>query len=387
MNCKKIVSLLLAAVLLLALTACGVKEAETAAPVVGVAVQTEAVTLGSISTENRVSGTIASDNESMIMVAATAKCTATYFSAGDTVKAGDILCTLDLGSTLASQNAALIGFESASQSYYDQKAILDKQLKLASDNVANTKALFEIGAASQLEVDQAELNYQNAVAGRNSALSQLEAAMENAKSGLEQLDMVLENVDSNGNVIAPIDGTLVSLYAVEGSYISSSMPVATIVGEGSMKATVQVSENLVSKLRTGDKAQLFVSAIGKTVEAEIRSVDRAANMQTQLYTVVLTIPADVEGILSGMFADVTFRTDTSDNTVIVPTQSILTSNAVQYVFVVEGDVAHYREVTTGLTGSGVTEIVSGLAQGEQLVTVGQAYLMDGDAVRVVSGEA
>ena len=65
----------------------------------------------------------------------------------------------------------------------------------------------------------------------------------------------------------------------------------------------------------------------------------------------------------------------------------LTSNAVQYVFVVEGDVAHYREVTTGLTGSGVTEIVSGLSQGEQLVTVGQAYLMDGDAVRVVSGEA
>lgn len=386
MNCKKIVSLLLAAMLLLALTACGEKEAEVTAPV-GVAVQTETVTLGSISTENRVSGTIASDNESMIMVAATAKCTATYFSAGDAVKAGDVLCTLDLGSTLASQNAALIGYESASQSYYDQKAILDKQLKLASDNVANTKALFEIGAASQLEVDQAELNYQNAVAGRNSALSQLEAAMENAKSGLEQLDMVLENVDSEGNVIAPIDGTLVSLYAVEGSYTSASMPVATIVGEGPMKATVQVSENLVSKLRAGDKAQLFISAIGKTVDAEIRSVDRAANMQTQLYTVVLTIPADVEGVLSGMFADVTFLTDTSENTVIVPTQAILTSNGVQYVFVVEGDVARYCEVTTGLTGSGITEIVSGLAGGEQLVTVGQAYLMDGDAVRVVSGEA
>ncbi len=387
MNCKKITSLLLAAVLLLALTACGGKEETAPAAPVGIAVQTETVLRDTISTENRVSGTVASDNESMIMVAATAKCTAAYFKAGDTVKAGDVICTLDLGSSLASYNAALIGYESASRSYYDQKAILDKQVQLASDNVANTKALFEIGAASRLEVDQAELNYQNAVAGRNSALSQLEAGMQNAKSGLEQLDLVLENVDAEGNVIAPIDGTLVSLYAVEGSYTSASMPVATIVGEGSMKATVQVSENLVSKLHTGDEAEVYLSAIGKTVAAAIRSVDRAANMQTQLYTVVLSLPDDVEGLLSGMFADVTFLTDTSKDAIVVPTQAILTSNAVQYVFVVEDGVACYREVTTGLTGSGVTEVLEGLNEGEQLVTVGQAYLMDGDAVRVVSGEA
>ena len=53
---------------------------------------------------------------------------------------------------------------------------------------------------------------------------------------------------------------------------------------------------------------------------------------------------------------------------------------------VEGDTARYVEVTTGLTGSGVTEITSGLTQGQQLVTVGQSYLADGDPVRIVSGE-
>lgn len=44
------------------------------------------------------------------------------------------------------------------------------------------------------------------------------------------------------------------------------------------------------------------------------------------------------------------------------------------------------EVTTGLTGSGVTEILSGLSAGEQLVTVGQAYLSDGAPVRIVTEE-
>ena len=69
-----------------------------------------------------------------------------------------------------------------------------------------------------------------------------------------------------------------------------------------------------------------------------------------------------------------------------PSEAILNRSGVQFVYVVENDIAKYVEVTTGLTGSGVTEIVSGLTAGQQLVTVGQAYLADGDPVRIVSGE-
>ena len=53
---------------------------------------------------------------------------------------------------------------------------------------------------------------------------------------------------------------------------------------------------------------------------------------------------------------------------------------------VEEDTAKYTEVTTGLTGNGVTEVTSGLSAGQQLVTVGQTYLTDGTPVRIVSGE-
>ena len=184
MKYQRVLAAVLAVGMALALTACGGKEpVEETAPA-GVAVQVKTVTAGTIATENKVSGQISADNESVILIASAAKCTAVYKNAGDLVEAGDILCTLDLGSTLSSYNAARINYQSAVQSYQDQKAILDKQVGLASDNVANTKALFEIGAASQLEVDQAELNYQNAVAGRNSALAQLEAGMQNAKSGV-----------------------------------------------------------------------------------------------------------------------------------------------------------------------------------------------------------
>lgn len=211
--------------------------------------------------------------------------------------------------------------------------------------------------------------------------------MQSAKSSLEQVSTALENVDAQGNVVAPMTGTLVTMNAVENAFVSTAMPVAVIDGADQMKVEVSVAETLVPKLAAGDEAEVSVSAAGVSFTGTIRSVERAADQQTKLYTVTLSVPAEVEGLLSGMFADVTFRTDVSENALVIPTEAILTNGQTQYVYVVEEDTARYTEVTTGLTGNGVTEITSGLTEGDQLVTVGQTYLSDGDPVRIVSGEA
>ena len=389
MNWKRFLSLTVAGAMALAMTGCQSKEEDSSQQddaAVGVAVQVQQVELSSIATDNNVSGKVAADSQTSIMVAAAAKCTAVYVEAGDEVKAGDKICTLDLASTIAAYNAAKITYDSTVNSYADQKAVLDKQIALYEKNLKDTKALFDIGAASQAEIDQAELTLMGAKNQRESALSQLEAGMQSYKSNMQQLDQVLQDVDSKGNVIAPVSGTLVSLSATENGYVSASMPVAVINGAEQMKITVSVSEALVPKLAIGDQADVVVSAAGAQFSGTVRSVEKAANMQTQLYTVTLSVPAEVSGLLSGMFAEVTFHTDQADGVIVVPSQAILTSGETRYVFVVEDGAAKYVEVTLGMMGSGVTEVTSGLTAGQQLVTVGQSYLSDGDPVRIVSGE-
>ena len=390
MKLQRVVSGALAVAAALTLTACQTGEesdsSQTAAPA-GVAVQVTEVTRQTISTENKVSGKVIADGEESVYVTANAQCTAVYVEAGDTVTAGERICTLDMASTLSSYNAANINYQSAVQSYQDQEAIFDKQIALAEKNLNDLKALFEIGAASQSEIDSAELNLMTAQASKTSTLAQLEAGMQSYKSNVEQLAAVLENVDSAGNVIAPIAGTVVTLNAAEGGFVSASMPVAVIDGVDVMKVEVSVSEALVPKLAQGDEVDVSISALGVETVGNITGIQKSADAQTKLYTVTVSLGEDIDGLLAGMFADVSFRTDTSADAIVIPSQAIQTSNNVPYVFVVEDDTtARYQQVETGLSGNGVTEITGGLEEGQQVVTVGQAYLTDGDAVRIVSGE-
>ena len=390
MKQKKILAIALTAALTLGLTACqsggpgsgtASSESQNEPAAAGVAVQIQQVYADTISTENKVSGRVVTDGQESVFVAAQAQCTALYVEVGDAVTAGQALCTLDMASTLSSYSAASISYHSAVQSYQDQEAIFDKQIALAEKNVSDLKALFEIGAASQLEIDQAELSLQTAQAQKSATLAQLEAGMQSYKANVEQLSAVLENVDSRGNVIAPISGTILSLNAAEGSYVGPTAPVAVIDGVDRLEIAVSVSEALVPKLAEGDEVDVSVSALNVRLVGTIKKIESSASMQTKLYNVTISIAEDVEGLLSGMFADVSFRTDTSTDTIVIPTEAILTANNVPYVFVVENGAARYAEIGTGLT-----EVTSGLKAGDQLVIVGQAYLSDGDAVRIVSGE-
>ena len=380
---KKTLCLALALALSLSLAGCKKEDAPTAPA--GVAVQVQTVEAQDIASESTVSGQVVAGSETSVYVTSTAKCTAVYVQAGDAVTAGEKICTLDMGSSLAQYRAAEIGYTSAASSYSSQKGVLDRQLALYEKTWNDTKALLAIGAASQLEVDQAELQYLSAKAQRDSTLAQLEAAMQNAKSGYEQLALAMENIDSSGNVIAPADGVLASLNVSEGSLVTPDYAVAVITGAEQMKVTVMVSEALVPKLAIGEAVSVRVSAAQAEFEGTVRSVDKTANQMTKLYTVTVAVPAEVGGLLSGMFAEVTFHTAVSAGAVVVPSEAILTSNDKQYVYIVDGDTAKRVDITTGLTGSGMTEITSGLTAGAQLVTVGQQYLSDGEAVRIVEG--
>lgn len=383
---KTILCFTMALAMLFLLCSCGEEEAQETDNTTPVEIAM--VEKGSISAESNVSGQVASGDQQSVFVALSVRCTNVYVEAGDYVSAGQTICTLDMASTWANYETAVKSYEAAQKSYNDQSSVLSQQVAMAEKNVADTQALFEIGAASQLEVDNAKLQLENARAGMNSALSQLEVSMKNYQATITQLESSLANIDRSGNVSAPISGNILALNAAKNTFVSPSAPVATIDSTADMEITASVSEALVSKLSVGGKVNVAISSAGKEFQASISSVDRSANPQTHLYGVTIRIPSgSASDLLSGMFADITFYTDTQSNVVVVPSEAIQTGLEGQYVYTVDGNnLAHKVPVETGLVGDGVTEITSGLTGGEKLVTVGQFYLSEGSEVRIVSAE-
>lgn len=383
---KRILCLTMALIMLLLLCSCD--EEETQETDNTTPVEIAMVEKSSISAESNVSGQVVSAKQESVFVALSVRCTDVYVEAGDYVSAGQTICTLDMASTWANYETAVMSYETARQSYEDQSAVLSQQVAMAEKNVTDTQALFEMGAASQLEVDNAKLQLESARASMNSALSQLEVSMQNYQATIAQLESSLANIDRSGNVAAPISGNILSLNAAKNSFVSPSAPVVTVDSTSDMEITASVSEALVSKLSVGGKVNVAISSAGKEFQATISSVDRSANPQTHLYGVTIQIPSgSASGLLSGMFADITFYTDTQNNVVVVPTEAIQTGIDGQYVYTVDSnDIAHKVTVETGLVGDGVTEVTAGLTGGEKLVTVGQFYLSEGAEVRIVSAE-
>lgn len=384
---KQIISLCLAAAFLFLLAGCGEKE-ESEAEDPTTAVEVAAVSRGSIAAESTVSGQVVSGGQESVYVALSVRCTDVYVEVGDTVSAGQALCALDISATKANYDTAALSYNKAKASYDSQSALLSQQVTQAQEKLASIQELFQIGLVSQTEVDSAQAAVDSAKATMDSTLDQLEISIQNYKSTLEQLESSLANIDSDGKVTAPIAGTVVSLTAVKNGFVSPSAPVASIESTANMEIQVGVAESLVGKLQKGSQVSVTVDAAQASFQGTIKNLVTSPSATTHLYPVTIQVPSSAaQGLLSGMFAQVTFYTDTQNDVVIVPTEAIQTGMDGQYVYTLdENSIAHRVTVETGLVGDGVTEITAGLSGGETLVTVGQFYLSDGAQARVVSSE-
>ena len=88
-----------------------------------------------------------------------------------------------------------------------------------------------------------------------------------------------------------------------------------------------------------------------------------------------------------MFAEADLVRDSRKDVLFLPSAAVLSKNGEKYVYVVADGKAVHREVTTGIVGDGIVEILSGVKEGEEVIVRGQHYLSDGETVRVVRGDS
>ncbi|OPX87698.1 MAG: Macrolide export protein MacA [Pelotomaculum sp. PtaB.Bin104] len=275
----------------------------------------------------------------------------------------------------------------------------------AQKNYERKKTLYDQGALSIKELDEAELDMaqkeaEYKIAGEElkmketgpvgHELTALKAQIEQARYRFEQEENKL-----NKTVLrAEMDGVVTAVEVALGDYVQPGTRLITIGDTGQLEVTAGVSEADSGKLKTGQKVKVTTAAqpgreyngilqsVSPGAVAAAKTTERGSQIEVP---VIVRINGDTEGLRPGYTVDLSITTVDRDKALVVPYESIVEKEGVKKVFVVENQVAKLKDVATGVDTTLLTEILAGLSEGEKVVVSPGKDLQDGSQVKEVTG--
>ena len=179
-------------------------------------------------------------------------------------------------------------------------------------------------------------------------------------------------------VYAPIDGIIAKKYLEDGEMATTGKPLVTISGEKGFEIEADVPESDIDKIKIGQKGQATFDAFlsDEIFEFEVTEVEPTATIIQDVvyYRVTFKILTEEKRIKSGMSTDIDILTAEKKDVLAVSNQAIKNEDGKRYVEILETGTDQQKTVRragvkAGLRGdSGLTEIVSGLSEGEEVIT-------------------
>ncbi len=223
------------------------------------------------------------------------------------------------------------------------------------------------------------------ISGRVTEISKGEGSL--VKEG-EVLLYVLNDIPGMdykpGPVSSPISGVVGKLYVEVGQTVGPTTPVATVADYSKrVKVKAPVSDKDLPFVKRGAKAILTLSSYPDTsFLGEVSSVSPILDPILRTATIEVTLPNGGGKLIPGMAGSVRLILEEKRDVLALP-RSALFLEATPSVFVIEGEVAKRRPVKIGLVGDELIEILSGLKEGEKVITTGKERVKENQKVRVV----
>jgi RND family efflux transporter MFP subunit len=190
-----------------------------------------------------------------------------------------------------------------------------------------------------------------------------------------------------GRIRAPAPGVVTAKVVEAGSAVTPNQRMFELADESLLVTRVQVSELDVVHLTGGERVSVLLDAYPDApVPGRIRRIFPGADPQSRLVPVEIALGTPPAGVVvrPGFLARVRLDLDAIEAAMVVPNAALGESAEGAFVFTVEADTIVRRPVRIGLTAEGWLQIVSGLTEGERVVTSGHTNLRSGVRVRVAS---
>ena len=244
----------------------------------------------------------------------------------------------------------------------DKASLQQAQLQLLNQEVEleRLRTLYEAGAVSKSDFDSIELAY-------NVTKTQVENLLENTV------------------LCSPIDGVVTARNYDVGDMYAMSSPIYTVEQIKPVKLLVAVSESDYTKVKKGDSVEVKADALPElTFYGKIEKIYPTVDAATRTFNVEVLVPNNYSSLRPGMFTRVTVDFG-SNNNVVIPDVAVVKQqgSGERFVYVLNADgTVTYKKVELGRRMGAEYEVLSGLEDGDKIVTGGQIRLKDGVKVTV-----
>jgi multidrug efflux pump subunit AcrA (membrane-fusion protein) len=340
-------------------------------------------------------GTVRSWKQSVLSSKIVAAVVAVHVREGQVVEPGQVVVELDdrdVRAQLARAHAALreaqSGLEEVDRSIDGAERAVEGALaqeQLARITHDRMRQLVERELIARQDHDEAAARLRVATAesaGAREAKAALQARRRQAQARIEQARAEVDNarvMAGHARLVAPGTGVVAARTVEVGNLAAPGVPLLTFEEER-YRLEVTVNESDIARLRLGQRADVAVEAAGVAMAGAITEIVPAADPLSRTFLVKIDLPR-ARGLRSGVYGRATFAVG-ERRALLVPRTAVSTQGQVEGVYVVgTGDVARLRLVKTGKGRGDRVEILSGLADGERLVTEA-ARVADGQAVAV-----
>jgi RND family efflux transporter MFP subunit len=275
--------------------------------------------------------------------------------AGDRVRAGQLLVTLDDAAMQSALDQATAG-EAAAQK---QQMAAQTQASLAAETLARYQMLQAQNSVSPQEFDEVQ---------KRSEAAQLQVAAYAAQSRQAKAATAGAHTQLGyATLHAPFAGLVTARMADPGTLAAPGTPLLQIDRDGPLQIYTAVDESLIGSIHGGMKLPVTVEGIdAASLNGTVAEIVPAADPTSRSFLVKLDLPP-VKGLRAGMYATAGFP-GAERATILVPQSAVTMRGSLACVYALDQDgVAQLRYVTLGTQHGDQVEILSGVAAGERLV--------------------
>lgn len=373
-------------------------EPKQPAPILS-GVKIETLRIAAVDDAYEAVGTVRAKNSSVVAAKVMGNIVALHVREGDTVKAGQTLIEIDNRDAGINLQKAQAGMREVQDSLEEversiRAAESARTAARANETLARTtlkryEMLFERRSVSPQEFDEVRTRHEVAAAESERADRLLQATVARQKQMRARIDQAKADIANArvsvgySRIASPINGVVVSRQADVGYMTMPGMPLLTIENSSRYQLDASVEESQLGKIRLQDQVHVTLEALdNKEVLGTVEEIVPASDPATRSYIVkIALLNVDNTQLRSGLYGKARFIIG-QRNILAIPQRAVTQQGQLAGVFVVDqSGVARLRLVKTGQVVGDRVEVLSGLNEGEEIISEGMTELRDGVRVR------